>query len=121
MTELITFPDVEALCVTALNGFLTDCKASTKVPNPRPDKLVLVTCIGGIRRNVGIDAPVVLFECWSTDEVSAQELGARVRAFVYSMDEYGYEGSRLVNNPDSETNLPRYQFQAGLFLAAEPL
>jgi len=121
VTELITFPDVEALCVTALNGFLTDCKASTKVPNPRPDKLVLVTCIGGIRRNVGIDAPVVLFECWSTDEVSAQELGARVRAFVYSMDEYGYEGSRLVNNPDSETNLPRYQFQAGLFLAAEPL
>jgi hypothetical protein len=80
-----------------------------------------VSRIGGPRRNVGIDAPIVLFECWSTDEISAQALGAKVRAFVSSMDEYGYEASGLVNYPDTETNLPRYQFQAGLYLAAEPL
>lgn len=121
MTELVTFPDVEALCVSALNGFLTDCQASTKVPNPRPTKLVRVSRIGGSKRNVGLDAPIVLFECWAQDEVTAQNLGARVRAFVGAMDEYGYEAAGLVNNPDPETALPRYQFQAGLFLAAEVL
>lgn len=121
MTELVTFPDVESLCVSALNAFLTDCQASTKVPNPRPNKLVRVSRIGGPRRNVGMDAPIVLFECWALDEPSAQELGARVRALISSLPEYGYEASGLVNNPDQETNLPRYQFQAGLFLAATPL
>lgn len=121
MTELVTFPDVEALCVSALNGFLTDCKASTKVPNPRPAKLVRVTRVGGSKRNVALDAPIVLFECWSTDEISAQALGAKVRAFVSAMDEYEYEASGLINFPDPETSNPRYQFTAGLILAAVPL
>lgn len=121
MTELVVFPDAEALCVTALNAFLTDARASTKVPNPRPAKLVRVTRIGGPRLNVGIEAPTILFEAWGPDEVSAQNLAARTRALIEAMDEFGYEQSGLVNNPDSETANPRYQFTAVLYLAGDVL
>lgn len=120
MIEYVDFPDVEAICVSYLNSTQTDAKASTKVPNPRPDQFIKVTRVGG-SANIGIDSARVRFECWSTDEVAAQKLGSNVRSLVRAMDEYGYENSGLLLNPDPVTNLPRYQFSATLYIAAEPM
>lgn len=122
MTEAVAFPDAEALLVSALASPL-GVPVSTDVPNPRPAEFVRVTRVGGARRDLVTDLPLVVVECWATDETAAADLVRRARAYVFALAQssVGGEWVRAVTEvggvqffPDPESATPRYQFTAQL-------
>lgn len=126
VVEAIAFPDVEALNVSFLSDRLGESVwVSTNVPTVRPPLAVKVTRVGGVRRNLVTDAPMVMFECWANsgdliaDEIAASDLARRARAHVGSLDDTA--GSRVglahrrevggpAFNPDPDSDAPRYSF-----------
>lgn len=136
MNELVIAPDAEAAIVSHLNAaFATRgdaATASTEIQDPRPDRFVRAQRAGGPRRNLITDSPVMLFECWDVDTVSASELGRTVEAIVLATDgtwigqqptwvEDVGSSSGVVYFPDPDTKLPRYQFTIQLFTKCEAL
>lgn len=123
MSELVAFPDAEAMAITWLTGKLgTGVGISTGVPNPRPAEFVKVTRTGGVQRDIVYDEAQLTFECWGTDEVAAYMLCRLVRAhfanvageivagvYVRKVIEIGGPA----NFPDPESTSPRYQYTAG--------
>lgn len=130
MTEAVAFPDSVALCVAFLKAQFASrgetAKVASKVPNPRPNRLVRVSYGGGVRADLGHDAARVTFDSWDTDEVSAAALHRLTRAVMGSLTEGDVIGSdwvaqvKEVGNPglypDPDTNLPRFQFTAELLI-----
>lgn len=132
MTEAVAFPDSVALCVAFLKAQFASrgetAKVASKVPNPRPNRLVRVSYAGGVRANVGYDAPRVTFDSWDQDEVAAAALHRLTRAVMGSI-----EGQTIGSNwvaqaketgnpglyPDPDTNLPRFQFTCELIVAGD--
>lgn len=119
MTETIAFPDVETLLVGYLKAQLAarsdTATVATKVPNPRPRRLVRLLRAGGARKNLVIDSPTVVVECWDADETAAAELVRLVRALIWAMP--GTSGVYRVgefagpaSQPDPESGSPRYVF-----------
>lgn len=125
--ELVGFPDAEAVVVAYLKGVLTGAKVGTKVPNPRPDRLVKVTRTGGSRRNVAQDDAMVTVECWDKEASDAAALANRVRAHLAIFDTVdGYmprdgEVSGPQFFPDPLTSSPRYQLTVIVRLRARLL
>lgn len=115
MSEVIVFPDVEGILVSALNARL-DEHVSTKVPNPRPASFVRLVRVGGNRRNVITDRATVVFECWAASNVAAERLCALVRAHVHALAPDTVRRVREVAGPqsfpDPLSESPRYQFTA---------
>ncbi|WP_052060116.1 hypothetical protein [Rhodococcoides fascians] len=134
MTELVVAPDAEAAIVSHLNAQLAArndaATASTVIQDPRPTRFVRTQRVGGPRRNLITDSPVLLFECWDLDTVAASELGRLVEAIVLAtdgtwigtkpvwVDDVG-DSSGVVHFPDPDTGLPRYQFTLQLFTVCE--
>lgn len=121
MAEVIAFLDIEALCVREIRARLLlrgdAATVATRVPNPRPNRLVKVTRVGGPRKNIITDSPMVTFECWDTNEVAAASLVMLVRALVESLpweDELGIRNFTEIGGPtyfeDPDSLSPRYQF-----------
>jgi hypothetical protein len=122
--EVITFPSAEAACVAYLKVELAargeTATVATKVPAQRPARLVRVRRLGGVRYDVITDAPMVSFDCWAATEVDAEALASVVRALVASIPDRDVpggvvccdveEGGGPVNQPDPDTNYPRYTF-----------
>ena len=133
--ERVTFPDAEALFVAYLRAELPplgeNCLVATNVPENRPDRMVMVSRIGGVQRWMIRDEPMMTFQCWDVDEVGAAALCELVRAVVsatpredtvlgvpiYSYTEIG--GPMFF--PDPDTRLPRYQLSAQLDLRGRSL
>lgn len=118
MTEVIVFPDAEALAVTFLNPKV-GVRVATQIPNPRPASFIRVLRVGGARRSLVVDSPVLVFECWAPDEIAASQLAQTARAHVFSMAQTTVNGHwvYLVRDvagpqsfPDPLTDTPRYQF-----------
>lgn len=115
--EAVAFPDVEAAAVAFLRSELAArsdaVHVSTRVPNPRPARLVRVSRTGGGRRNLVQDDAQVTAECWGVDSVKASELCRLVRALLGSMDTgavwFAGEVGGPVDHPDDLTDSPRYQ------------
>jgi hypothetical protein len=127
MTEVVVFPDVEAVLVEALPALL-DVPVSTRVPNPRPDAFVRVTRVGGSRRDRITDRALVVVEAWASTTGDAFDLGALARGQIEALTEAqhgplrGYEevgGLQAFPDPDTET--PRYQLTALLDLRGAAL
>lgn len=125
MAELVTFPHIEKALVAFLGAQLTarglPAWVATQIPAARPVRVVRVSRIGGTRRNVVLDNPTVLLECWDATESAAYVLADRCRALVESACREGtvltggvqvgnyQEFSGPVNFPDPATNNPRFQ------------
>ena len=115
--EAVAFPDVEAAAVAFLKAQLAarsdSAHVGTRVPSPRPARLVRVSRTGGGRRNLVQDDAQVTAECWAPDSVSAAALCRLVRALLGSMDTGGVwfagEVGGPVDHPDDLTDSPRYQ------------
>lgn len=129
MTELLAFPDAEAVAVAALDAALT-VPVSTRVPNPRPAVFVRVARVGGARVNLVTDAPVLVVECWAASSVAAAELARLARAHLFALEGSTTAGAwvRKVLDvagpqsfPDPVSESPRYQFTAQLHLRGAPL
>jgi len=124
--EVIAFPDAEALAVSYLKAKLiaeTGLKVVTKIPDPRPTKLIKVTRVGGSKLRLNADSPLLVFECWGSTSVEASELARKARAYVNAMDGEEVNGVwvykvREVGGPaffpDPDTTLPRYQFSVAI-------
>lgn len=132
MVQAAAFPDVEALVVPYLSGRLTArdraARVATKVPNPRPVRLVKVTRTGGPRRNLVTDAPTVMFECWDVDDVAAADLARIARAEVMALADDAVPGvafrsevGGLANWPDPDSENARYVFTVELLVRGSVL
>lgn len=131
MSEVVAFPDAEAVCVEYLQAQFAargdSAKVATKIPAPRPTRLVRVTRVGGGRRNVAQDDATVVVECWDAGEPSAFKLARTARALLGVMDvpgafvPQGGEVSGPQFFPDPLTSNPRYQFTVIVRLRAEVL
>lgn len=129
MSEPIVFPDVEALLVRVLPS-LVGVSVSTKVPHPRPDSFVRVKRVGGGRRDLVTDEPIVVVECWAADEVAASYLGRTTHAHVYALAQTSHDGDYvravrevggLQSFPDPLSKTPRYQFTVQMQTRGVPL
>src|SRR5690349_20757949 len=49
-----------------------------EVPRSRPAEFVKVVRVGGTKRNIVTDCPMLTFECWAPDEIAAEELCIQV-------------------------------------------
>lgn len=121
--EVIAFPDAEALAVTYLKSKIAGVSVSTKIPEPRPAKLIKVTRLGGSKLRLNADSPLLAFECWGATSVEASELCRQARAYVDAMAGESVNGVwvfkvREVGGPaffpDPDTTLPRYQFSVAI-------
>lgn len=130
MSELIAFPDAEAMVVNYLTDAIEGLEVSTRVPDERPNRFVRVTRVGGTKIRLNAESPMVLFECWDTNSVDAFALCRQVRAYVHALAGETVSGVWIykvtevggpVFNPDPNTDLPRYQFTVTLDLKGESL
>jgi metal-dependent amidase/aminoacylase/carboxypeptidase family protein len=133
MAELVTFPHIEKALVSYLAAQLTarslPAWVSTQIPADRPVRLVRVSRIGGTRRNVVLDNPTVLLECWDATELAAYVLADKVRGIVEAACREATEitaGVRIgdysefsgpVNFPDPATRNPRVQITISITAA----
>lgn len=89
INEVIVFPDVGTLCVDYLRDELglrgDSAYVGSKVPNPRPDRLVVARRLGGTSSNLVTDAATIGVECYDGDEVDALELAQLCRALLHAM------------------------------------
>lgn len=129
MTALVVFPDPEALLVAYLGGVLA-VPVATKVPNPRPASFVRLARIGGNRRDLVTDMPVLVVECWAASEPDASDLATLARAHVAALAQETVNGAYVrsveevggpVPFPDPVSGSPRYQFTVRLSLKGSAL
>lgn len=80
MVEVVVPADIEADLVAHYGGWGIDL--STQVGLKRFPGMIRVSRTGGGLTNQAQDAPVVLFEVWETDSVSAWEKAVRVWAIL---------------------------------------
>ena len=126
MTEVIEFASAEAVAVQWLNAMFSatgeTAKARTKMPSGVPGRLVLVTRTGGSQISKTRDNPQITYQVYAEDEVKAEALANKVRAYVSAMEQQTIAGTwvtevfqigGVVNFPDFEAGLPRYQFTMG--------
>lgn len=130
MAEVVGFDDVVPLAVAYLTaafaGRSETAHVGSKVPNPRPNRLVRVSAAGGAgRQNLIQDRASLLFECWDTADLAAYDLAKLTRALIDALRDTTAgltwvadvpSSSRPVFFPDPDTNLPRFQFTAELLI-----
>ncbi|MDQ0793560.1 hypothetical protein [Streptomyces sp. B1I3] len=122
-TEVILFPDAEGLVIAYLKTKISGVTIATKVPNPRPSKLIKVTRVGGTKLRLNADSPVLAFECWGSTSVEASDLAKYARAYVDAMAGEKVNGvwvfkvrevGGIANFPDPDSDSPRYQFSVAI-------
>lgn len=122
MSEVIVFPDAEALIVSYLNAELAglgeSARASTKVPKTKPGSFVRVLRTGGVADFV-IDRAQLTVEAWAVDAPTAMSLMQVVRGLMHAVDRVTYDGrtyqlyepqefSGPANRPDPDSGWERY-------------
>lgn len=133
MAELISFPDPESVLTSFLtaqnvSGTFAGVKASTQVPNPRPNEFVRVLLVGGFQETLVTDVPRLVVEAWGNSKSRAQGLAARCRSLIDAAARDGVMGSatllrvnvvsRPANLPDPDSNQYRYTATYELALRA---
>lgn len=121
MAEVIVYPDIEDILVGYLQAELTNrgdtAAVHVSVPNPRPDRFVLVPRVGGPRRNLVVDSPTIAVEAWAATPKQAHDLCQLVRGLlhaaagsviggtpIYRVDEF----AGPANLPDPASQQARY-------------
>lgn len=135
MTEPILFPDAEGLTADELrlaldDHFADEVVVGTVVPNPRPERLVVVQRTGGPRRNLVTDAPTLVIEAWAPTEAEAHDISQIARALVVALAGAVIAGIAIYrvdelsgpqNLPDPLSATPRYSFTVALALRGAAL
>lgn len=118
MSQVVVFPDVEAALVTYL-GPLLSVPVVTRIPQSRPSSFVHLSRVGGTRRDVATDAPMILAQCWASTEPEAGNLAQLARAHMHALSGTSDAGlwiGRVVEvggpqvYPDPMSQSPRVQF-----------
>lgn len=118
--------DVEALVCDALRDGLDGVHVATRVPRDIPeDGCVFVQRVGGPRRDLVTDMPIVTVQTYGPSSVEAAALGEQCRRIVarlrFDDDRVRHvrETGGLVNFPDLEASRDRYQFTVQLNVRSE--
>lgn len=82
MADAITPGPALAIVGQLLRPLLAPVPVQTKMPEPRPDSIVLISRPGGDMSNLVTDRPTLSFHCWALDDVDAEALANRVRALL---------------------------------------
>lgn len=95
-----------------LAAALPDATVRTRVPNPRPERFVLVRREGGGRLDAHRDGPGIGVECWAPTEAEAYGLASRASdamlALQYGPGVAAVEEEALYSDPDPEDGSPRW-------------
>lgn len=131
MSEILPTPSGVAVTVAYLKAQFASrgetAKVASKIPSPRPAKFVKVRLMGGTRSDVVRYAPMLVFECWANDDITAENLGILTEALVNSMPDLlpactsVIEVGGLVDQPDPDSQSPRYVFTKQIYLRAATL
>ena len=120
--ELVVYTGVEVLVWPYLKVQLAargeTVHVGTKVPNPRPGRLIRVTAAGGGERALVLSTRTAIFECWDVTEPAAEQLAELAYAIMRAaQNDPDIPSIRKVGTvsvpksfPDPATSLPRYQF-----------
>ena len=118
MSEVIRFPSAEKLLVATLKPIL-GMPVVTKVPNPRPGTFVRLKKVGGTRRDIVTDSPMVVVECWAPTGPEADDLSQLVRGHIFALAPDTVRKVREIAGPqdfpDPISEHPRYQFTVQLY------
>ncbi|RRD03227.1 DUF3168 domain-containing protein [Arachnia propionica] len=101
---------------------LSGVSAFSRVPDPRPPKLIRATLTGSRRRSLIHRDARVTVECWAPTDAEAYELGAQVEQALSGLDTAwafmpGGEGgwvSGPTELPDPDSGSPRVVMTANL-------
>lgn len=107
--HLLVFPDSEELYRVSLGLMLQEVTGSTvpaftKVPNPRPAEFIVVRKVGGFRRDLVTDVPVLQIEAWAKTESRADRLSQVIRSLMQwfvEINGFAINGTEEVTGPVS--------------------
>lgn len=132
MPEPIAFPDAAEVYTRYLREQLVArgdmVQVGTRVPSPRPARLVRAERIGGAQLDVVTDRPRLDVHCWGATEADAADLMRVVRALTLAMP--GWRGAVVYDLaevggpnflPDSATSSPRYALAVELSIRGATL
>lgn len=128
--ELLAPADAEAVLIADLEDqYEAHSKTSgvgTKLPSPRPRVFTKVRLMGG-SADYFSSSPMLTVECWAPTEGEAWDLASLAVALVDSLPERVGICSGItnvgepVNQPDPDSNTPRYVFTKVLHLRKHAL
>ena len=109
LPSMLVFPDSEELFRVALAVMLAEVTGSTvpaftKVPNPRLPEFLVVRRVGGSRRDLVTDVPVLQVEVWAKTESRADRLSQVVRSLMQwfvEINGFAINGTEEVTAPVS--------------------
>jgi hypothetical protein len=133
MVQVLVAPNAEAFSVGWLRQELTDRSDSahvgTRIPNPRPGRLVRLRVAGGQRTALVLAGPLVIADCWDPSETAASDLARLVEGLLLAADGETVGGVMCmgvepvgspVNLPDPDTSSPRYTVTVRMSFRATP-
>lgn len=125
----MAWPDVVALLAAYLDSQMpSDVVVASRVPNPRPAKLLQVRRVGGTKAPPVRDRPRIDLVAWAASEVDAMQIGLQARSLVNALIGtstlgvivYRVEetlGPRQLDDP--ETGTPRVLSTQSLLIRAD--
>jgi len=107
--SLLVLPDSEELFRVVLGVMLLEVTGDTvpgftKVPNPRPAEFFVVRRVGGSRRDLVTDVPVLQVEVWAKKESRADRLSQVIRSLMQwfvEVNGFAINGTEEVTAPVS--------------------
>ncbi|MEU0992006.1 hypothetical protein [Streptomyces sp. NPDC005953] len=131
-TPPVLMPDAVAVTCDYLRSALAargnTAPVGSRVPSPRPARLVRVELVGGVRHSPVTDRPRLDVHCWGADEADAHDLMAVCRAILGAAR--GTHGTTTLARPtvggpqwlpDKETGAARYAFTFDITLRGRAL
>lgn len=126
VVEILQVGDGVAIVVAYLKAqFMArgeTASVGSKIRDPRPARFVKVRLMGGFRPDQSRYAPMLVFECWAADDVTASDLGRLTEALVDAMPDLHDGCTRvvqvggLINQPDPDSGSPRFVFTKQIYL-----
>lgn len=136
MSDSVLFTDAAALVIDELRAALeerdNDAAVGHSAPNPRPPAgFVLVRRVGGLRRDLVTDEPMLVIEAWHPSAATAHDLIQTARLVVHAMHGRAVDGVPVYRVtevsgpaflPDPLSDQPRYTMtvQVAVRGATEP-
>lgn len=131
MVEILRAASGVAVTVAYLRAQFTargeTAVVGSKIRDPRPAKFVKVRLMGGTRMDISRYAPMITFECWAGDDITAESLGTLTEALIDAMPDLldactnVVQVGGLVDQPDPDSGSPRYVFTKQIYLPVSVL
>jgi len=117
MASLLVFPDSEELFRAEIAARASEVlgsaiPASTMVPANRPAEFLIVRRVGGSRRDLVTDVPVIQVEAWANRGSRASRIANVVQALMQSFTEIGGYSVGLEDEIVGPTSYPDGSQQA---------